>query len=609
MTKLFVKLISVMNTHNTFRILTIVFFTILIYGNTCWNDYAGDDPMLITDNQITLSGFQRITDIFTDDGVMQGWLDSDQSSLEENGFRKRYRPLTQFTFAAEFSVLGLNPHISHLINVLLFAFCATLIFLLFAKFNFGSTTYSWYVSPPFLIALLFVAHPIHTEVVANLKSRDEILALTFALLSVLNVLNYVNYSKIKYLIFSGVFFFLGLLSKENMIVFLAITPLIVYFVSSTKSRIPFMKIMILLAIPILTYLIINQIVLRDNNANWNNTVFNDYFLNSSVNEKFGTIFYSMGKYLQLLIFPHNFICDYSAFQIPILKISSPLAILSLLLHLTLIIYALVGLIRKNIIAFGIAFYLIAISIYSNVLFSTGTAVAERFLFIPSIGYCIVLACFLTIYIPRFFRKKHTRQYLTLIIAIIILVVFSNQSIARNFDWKTTNTLLEADVKKATNSARLNYTYAGLFFKGEIEIGKNSPVKVAISKKYYQKAVGVYPNYWEAWNMLATCHYYQNNHDSALVCYFKSLRINKEQENVYKNISAIANKHNLEFSLKTYLAAYQINEQKPELSFKIGTIYRKLGKKDSAIYYLQKAANNNRFRRAIIELEEINKENQ
>ena len=92
------------------------------------------------------------------------------------------------TFALEIQLFGNRPHVHHAVNIALFAACAALLCLLVLALLVppGAPRPEPAPAPARVVALvtalLFAAHPIHTEVVANLKSRDELLCLFFILL-------------------------------------------------------------------------------------------------------------------------------------------------------------------------------------------------------------------------------------------------------------------------------------------------------------------------------------------------------------------------------------------------------------------------------------------
>ena len=125
----------------------IAVFVFVIYGNTINHGYNFDDEYVILNQQVQ-QGIKAIPDIFTS----RYFTSEDQSY--------GYRPITKVTFAIEYSFFGLDPKISHLINVLLYGLTGVLIF------NFLVKNFSAYPKWFWLFGtLLFLSHPLHTEVV------------------------------------------------------------------------------------------------------------------------------------------------------------------------------------------------------------------------------------------------------------------------------------------------------------------------------------------------------------------------------------------------------------------------------------------------------------
>lgn len=579
-------------------VIILSLLSFLLYVETIRFGYNGDDDVFIAENTITKSGFARISEIFTDDGAMKGWLETDNSTIEEQGFRKRYRPIAQFTFATEVALFGINPHISHLINIMLFVVSVLLIFSIARKFRLSENP--WYFSFAFWVALIFAAHPIHTEVVANIKSRDEILALFFFLLAF-----WVSLKQIRFKFFIIFFLFLlSLLSKENAVVFLAIIPLSYHFI--LKEKLNLKKHLQLLGpflIAGLIFGLLSYIVLKDNNPDWNKNVFSDYFLFLSPSEKYGTILVSLGKYMQLLILPLNLFCDYSVYQVPIFKITHFLPLGILLIHFIFFFVAVKSLIIKSLYSYAIFFYFISMSVYSNLFFSTGTAVAERFLYIPSIAFCYAFAYFLTIHLPSFFKEK--KYIFPGLLMFAFLTYFAAKTIYRSSDWENTATILTADVSKKNNCARLNNSYAELFFDGKKEDAhKKDSIRTAI--EYYKKAVKIYPQYINALNQLGTAYYYLGKHDSASFYFYQSLLQKSDQLQVYKNITIAIDsmqKGPNTTDLRKKLIA--LSPGLPPLYYTLAKDYKMLGQKDSAILYYEKSLQlNPNLSKARIELEQL-----
>src|SRR5690349_15665328 len=136
-----------------------------LYVNTLGNGYALDDFSVIKENRQTKQGWGAFPEIFKT-SFRYGYI-TNQDEL--------YRPLPKASFAIEWAIAPDNPALAHFTNILLYALTGMLLFLTFRKYMGGS------VVIPFIASLLFIAHPIHTEAVANIKSRDEIMSLIFSL--------------------------------------------------------------------------------------------------------------------------------------------------------------------------------------------------------------------------------------------------------------------------------------------------------------------------------------------------------------------------------------------------------------------------------------------
>ncbi|MFI5196944.1 MAG: hypothetical protein ACHQD8_07620, partial [Chitinophagales bacterium] len=139
-----------------------------LYFNTLWNGYILDDVMVLKDNTMVTQGVKAIPELLSTPH-MRGYL------IIPNDL---YRPLSLVMFAIEYQFFGLNPMVGHFFNIVVFAGCVIMLFLFLNKFFGGGK-----MAIAFIAALIFAVHPIHTEVVANIKSRDELLCYFFAFLS------------------------------------------------------------------------------------------------------------------------------------------------------------------------------------------------------------------------------------------------------------------------------------------------------------------------------------------------------------------------------------------------------------------------------------------
>ena len=114
--------------------------------------------------------------------------------------------------------------IRHFNNIWCFALGCMFLYLIFSKYFFRNNQ-----DLAFLAALLFTMHPIHSEAVANVKSRDELFSLIFIALTFFYTFKYLETKKVIHVFLTCLMFLLALLSKEYAVMLLFLVPLAVYF--------------------------------------------------------------------------------------------------------------------------------------------------------------------------------------------------------------------------------------------------------------------------------------------------------------------------------------------------------------------------------------------
>lgn len=193
----------------------------ILFANTISNDYNLDDELVTRNHPLTSRGMEAISDIFTSPYYSDAM-----------GYAYGYRPIVHVSFALEHQLFGEDPHVSHFFNVLLFVFAVVGFFKLLVRW-----TGEKQLLVAFLATLFFVVHPIHTEVVASIKNRDEILAFLFVIYSALSMEKYLSKGKITSLIWIFVLFTLAMLSKKSafpMAIFLPVAAVFLHAISWKK---------------------------------------------------------------------------------------------------------------------------------------------------------------------------------------------------------------------------------------------------------------------------------------------------------------------------------------------------------------------------------------
>lgn len=188
----------------------VFLFSFLLYANSISYSYNMDDELVTRNHRLTSKGISAIPEIFT------------SPYYEDNsGYAYEYRPVVLTTFAIEHSIWGDSPAVSHFFNVVLYAVCCLLLFIALT-----AILHAYPLEIPLAIALIFSVHTAHTEVVASIKNRDEILALLFSVVTFL-VVYYAKLREKKWLLLLvPVVFGLALMSKTTAISFAVIIPCI-----------------------------------------------------------------------------------------------------------------------------------------------------------------------------------------------------------------------------------------------------------------------------------------------------------------------------------------------------------------------------------------------
>ncbi|MDQ3140953.1 MAG: glycosyltransferase family 39 protein [Bacteroidota bacterium] len=578
------------------RYLSLILFIGLsmgLYFQAIQFGYALDDQIVVSENKFVAKGLGGLREIFTTESFT-GYFGTQQNLVAG----ARYRPLSIATFAIEYELFGFNPRISHAINILLYALCAYFIFLVILKLLKNQYKFEpWKIA--LLTSLIYLCHPVHTEAVANIKGRDEIMCFIFSLLCLYYFLKYFDLNKRKDLLFSSLFLFLGLLSKENAISFLAIIPLSLFFFrdcslwKGIKISWPLIAVSL-----IFIYIRIQAVGFLFNNNMQINDLMNDPFVEMNVVERYSTIALTIVWYIKLLFFPHPLTHDYYPYHVPKMSLGDPATIGSLILILGLLYLAWYYRKKEHVLSFGILFFFITLLLVSNIFFSVGTFMNERFIFIPSLGFCFLLGY----YLIKATAVNKILAYSSLGMSIVILSLFSLKTIWRVPDWKDGDHLNFAAISVSRNSARINlFTGVTYFHRHEKETDpEKKKQNLRISEQYIDKAISIYPDYSQANNMKAgvLAEYFKTDKD--VLKFLTSLKevvtrspelsfvqeyidyLKKDASNhpvLYDflkdagfNILYKKNR-NHSISLKYLGSAYQMRTDDGELLFAIATVYK------------------------------------
>ena len=543
---------------NEFLYPGIFFFLILLlYGKTIGFEFSLDDGLFIVNNPVVQKGISGIGEAFTQGSMLHF----------KGGNFQIYRPVQISVFCIEKQLFGFTPGAFHFVNIV-FYFLISLLIYWTLKLLMPSANRVF----PALITILFIAHPIHTEVVANAKSQDELLSAVCNLGALYFFVKSDLFQNKKLYIISILLFSIALFSKESSIAFFAIFPAVSFIINKSEIKKIFFHTLPYLISGIF-FLFCRHMAIKGVFTDNETTVIENVLYGANdFSVLWGTKLEILFYYLKMMIIPYPMSWDYSFNQIPLVSLFSAIPILSISLYILLGMLLFININKKPLISFGIFFFLVLIAPTSNIFFLNGATFADRFLFLPSFG--LILAIFLLLSGLKknqieFLKSKPTT--LTYFISAAIIILFSSLTMNRNPDWKNDEAVFRSGAKNSPNSSRttagmgtyyMNMAEAEtspelrkfyidsslLFFKKSLEIfpdNSNSSYKLGLiysilndnnnSIFYYRKSIQSKPNNVQALNNIGAVYASMNRFDSAAFFFQKAYTIDSLNDMTLTNI--------------------------------------------------------------------------
>jgi hypothetical protein len=287
-------------------------------------------------------------------------------------------------------------------------------------------------------------HPVLTESVTNVVGRADLLAafgVLAALLCHIQSGRAAGGRRVRWLLGLAVAAALGIFSKESAIVALPVMVLydLAFGADATWRR--RMENYAAAALPCLLYLFLRGQVL----AKLPRTLI-AFIDNPLVGADFWTARLTairvIGKYLGLLLWPGALSADYSYNQVPLFRANNPAALLGVAVCAALATAAVWAFRRNRTVFFFVALFFVALAPVSNVFLHIGTIMAERFLYLPALGFAGCVAVGLRAASPRLPAR------VAAMLLAAVCAAFAVRTYVRNRDWATEQTLMTSAAEAA-----------------------------------------------------------------------------------------------------------------------------------------------------------------
>ncbi len=496
---------------------------ILCYVNAVGNEFVLDDTRLIRDN-LRIRTLANVPHLFA------------SSYWELSGPQALYRPLVLVSYAVNYAIHGLSPSGYMAVNIALHAAVSLLLFALVRAIG-GSVFVAG------VAGIAFAVHPVHTEAVAGISGRPELLAAFFYLLAMhLHRRAAGGRARAVYRAGTLACFACALLSKESAMTLLLVLPVMDALCPAEGADTPRPRSRLvndylpLLGVAV-GYLLVRRAVLGgitiaegaiaplDNPLVPITTTPFGERMGATAVQALMTAFAVIAEYARLLAWPARLSPDYAYNQIPL--VTSALDV-RFLVGVALFMGCIGGVAvlwrRSPLAAFGLAFLALTFSIVSNFVITIGTICAERLMYLPSAG-ALVAAAMGAEWLGG--NRPGRRRIVVGMVAVLILLGAA-RTWARNRDWHTEATLWSAAVTAAPDSARVQSEYARILMaqaENAAEAGRPGDAEklYSQSQSHFEAALKIYPSYSPAIEGLAMIHSLHDRFDEAIVLYERALQ--------------------------------------------------------------------------------------
>ncbi|MDD5194265.1 MAG: tetratricopeptide repeat protein [Candidatus Omnitrophica bacterium] len=557
----------------------LVLISFVVFSNTLDNAFIWDDKSLIVENKY-IQSLKSIPFLFS----LQYWKDYAPDS------RGAYRPVREVTLVLDYFFWRLNPRGYHLTNLILhsanviFVYLVALALLSLAgnvqrKEEAGRFNWSWFLAIPFMSAALFATHPIHTESVTWIKNRSDLLTLGFFLLA---FLFFMRFSLSRNAVEYGVSIFcyiLALFSKEAalMIPFIFMLYGFLFLRRSKRPRFVFSVIPFFIVGGL--FFIFERALASGGTLPAEGAPINSY-------SHILAVVKTIGYYTKLLILPTHLSVD-RLFNIP-QSIREP-GVTSSIFLIGIVMLLMLRLFRASRLAvFSLFWIFLTILPVSNIIFFQGRPIAEQRLYIPSFGFCFLLAASLQKLSLTSGNRPPLQRILRKIVIIsfiALLTLYSYTTVRRNLDWKDPITFWQTAIKNSPGSYRVRYNLGNEYFHN----GKFEKARVS-----YQDAIALKPDYFLAYFNLGIVNQFTGKTEDALSALNKASIISPSAE-VQLNLGAVYKQRGeLDKAFECFRKAIEINPNFAIAYDRLGTIYYISGDKENALRFYKEAIGRNPY---------------
>jgi tetratricopeptide (TPR) repeat protein len=505
---------------------------ILIYANTLNFGFIRDDIDLVRDNP-------HIRSVSGASGYFTG-----RAAIGGREKWHSYRPIQMLTYALDYSIWKINARGYRLTNILLHIAVAFSIYYLI-NILYDDRRLS------LIASLLFVANPLHTEAVTYISGRADPLSALFVILSMICYIKVTEKADMKFYFLMIVSYIFALFSRESSLILPALLPLYHYTFKKRLKIAAFSPV----AIVSLAYIVLRLVVLK--------SLLYQGMSENTLLDRLPGLFVAIANYIKLLLLPLNL---HTGYGIKLFSFSDPKAVIGAVLTFSLIAYAFKKREANKILFFSVGWFFIALAPQLNI-YPLNAYMAEHWLYLPSVGFFLILAGFFTS--PR-----------RLSLLIIMILAYSSLTVAQNNYWREPLAFCERTVRCEPDNFGERVNLGLEYYK----IGRKKEAEAS-----FKKAIELAPGYEDAYYNLGRLKYEAGMMEEAAALFKETIRLKPDHPEAYHNLgNTYSSLGNVQKAIESYEKVIALNADYADAYYALGNLHVASGDPQKAIASYKKA---------------------
>lgn len=527
-------------------IMAIILSGFLVYSNSLNGAFIWDDDILIRNNDYIKDWFHP-GEIFREDigagsGVKYGY----------------YRPLYILTFVLDYSLWGLNVGGYHLTNIVLHILVALSVYWL-ATLLYGNKTLSLFTG------LLFVLHPIHTEVVTYISGRDNSLVALFMLLCCILYLKSLPTPRRTFWVLMFLSYTLALLSRENALI---VPGLVLAYHYVFRKKIEARVFLSLIGV---TFIYVLSVLYLLPSSSLKSVLVPPLWV-GTVYKRLPGFFVAVANYVRLLILPFHQHIEYGD---RVFGYADPRVLLGFMITVLLLMCAVRKRNSSPLLSFAVLWFFVALLPSCNLYTSQQNYMAERYLYLPSIGFFLLVGKSVV-----WISRKKEGKFFAVALMVGLSVFYACLTVRQNEYWREPVSFYTRTLHYTPDSARAYNNLGNVY----AETGRYEEA-IAL----HRKAIVLRPHYAQAYYNLGNEYVEVGEKKLAVAAYKKATEINPDYAKAHNNLGIVyGSLGKREEAIAQFQKAVEINPRFALAHNNLAVAYYSIGEYDLAVKHCDRA---------------------